>query len=87
MTKDELLKAIKENGYTKFTSKRMQELINKNFAVPKSTTKMNIQQLYAEGMIIRKYSSTSCSTLCASCMEYGVCDADPQPPISYYQIV
>jgi len=86
MTKEELLKAIKENGFRKFNSKQMQELIKKNFAVPKSRTRSNIQQLLADGSIERKYTSTSCSTTCASCIEYG-CDAGPQPPVSYYQIV
>lgn len=85
MDSTELLKYLKDNGYTKFQSKGMQEHLKIKLNTPKLNTKINIQQLLHNGLIERKSKSGYCDSICASCYEHG-CDNGAQAPINYYQL-
>lgn len=85
MNSKELLKYLKDNGYTKFQSKGMQDNLKLKLNIPKFQTMINVKQLLSDGLIERKSKSGYCDSVCASCYEHG-CDNGVQAPINYYQI-
>ena len=74
---------IRQMGYKKFVISHFVDLIINEIGITKNQIYKSFNLLKQQGRIERKFESTSCKTLCASCYEYG-CDKDYTPPISYW---
>lgn len=76
---------LKECNISSFQSKSMSEILKLKTGTPKSSIMQHINKLKELSVIERKSESGNCSSVCASCYEYG-CDAGPQAPINYWEI-
>ena len=82
----DLLNFLQEKECSEFTSKNMAAWIKEDFGKPKAQTLKIIQELKELGIIERRSKSTICTSVCASCYEYG-CDAGPSAPYNYWKIL